>query len=303
MHIRQALTTCIALLTALPVWIPNSAAQSAKPTLTTLYSFKGPTSVPPDGWIPDGVAIGNGGKLYGTTQYGGAYGACVPHCGEPGFGTVFEVTPPSIPGGAWSETVLLNFTGGKDGFLPTGGVVVGKDGVLYGTTLYNEYRESCGTVFALTPPSLPGGAWTQNVLHRFARAGGDGCGPYTGVVVGDNGVVYGATVSGGSSDDGTVFALSPPASPGGSWNMRTLHNFTGAPGDGYGPNGLFIGPDGVLYGTTQRGGTGPASKPSPVAERCSRWRRQLLLAAHGPKRCCATSRALPATAHYHSDLP
>jgi uncharacterized repeat protein (TIGR03803 family) len=261
MHIRQALTTCGALLTAILLWMPNSAAQSAKPTLTTLYSFQGPSAQPPDGWIREGVVIGSGGKLYGTTEYGGAYGACVPHCGEPGFGTVFELTPPSGPGGAWSETVLLNFSGGNDGFNPTAGVAIGKGGVLYGTTLYKEYRSSCGTVFALIPPTLPGGAWTQNVLHRFARTGGEGCGPYTGVVVGDNGVVYGTTVSGGSSDDGTVFALSPPASPGGSWSMRTLHNFTGAPGDGYAPNGLLIGRDGGLYGTTQGGGTGPCTDP------------------------------------------
>jgi hypothetical protein len=38
--------------------------------------------------------------------------------------------------------------------------------------------------------------------------------------------------------------------------MRTLHTFTGSPSDGYIPNGLSIGQDGVLYGTTQAGGSG-----------------------------------------------
>jgi uncharacterized repeat protein (TIGR03803 family) len=177
---------------------------------------------------------------------------------------VFELTPPSTsPGGAWSEAVLLNFRGGKDGANPMAGVVVGKDGVLYGTASDSNYRATCGIAFSLTPPALPGGAWTENILHRFRGGNVDGCEPRAGVVIGESGALYGTTLFGGASGAGTVFTLIPPASPGGSWSEKTLHSFAGSPGDGYEPNGLSIGHDGVLYGTTEGGGTGSCTAVLP----------------------------------------
>jgi hypothetical protein len=154
----RAWTTGGILFATFLVSASNGAAQNDSPTLTTLYSFRGQYSEPRDGSQPlGGLAVGSGGTLYGTTIFGGAYGICVPGCGQPGFGMVFALTPPAGPGGTWSETVLLYFRGGKEGSNPTAGVAIGKRGVLYGTTLYNGYT-GCGTVFALTPPELPGGA-------------------------------------------------------------------------------------------------------------------------------------------------
>jgi hypothetical protein len=65
-------------------------------------------------------------------------------------GTVFSLTPPASPGGAWSETVLHNFTGGSDGSLPGAGVVIGHAGDLFGTTPEGG-TSGLGTVFTLTP--------------------------------------------------------------------------------------------------------------------------------------------------------
>lgn len=253
---RHASHVCGWVLAMLLPLAPHTAAQNPGPTLTTLYSFRGQYSNPPDGWVPEGVVVGPGGTLYGTTLFGGAHGVCVPGCAEPGFGTVFELTPPSSPGGAWSEAVLLNFRGGQDGANPMASVVVGKDGVLYGTASDNNYRATCGTVFALAPPALPGGAWAENVLHRFRSGNIDGCEPRAGVSIGESGILYGTTLFGGASGAGAVFALIPPASSGGSWSEETLHSFAGSPGDGYEPNGLAIGKDGVLFGATEGGGTG-----------------------------------------------
>ncbi len=76
---------------------------------------------------------------------------------------------------------------------------------------------------------------------------------YNPVVIGSGGVLYGTTF-GGVSCCGTVFSLSPPSSPGGSWNLTTLYSFTGGE-DGSLPSGpVAIGDAGVLYGATLQGG-------------------------------------------------
>ena len=94
-----------------------------------------------------GLIIDTSGNLYGTTSGGGTSGAN---------GTVFELTPPSTSGGAWTESVLWNFGNGTDGTIPVAGLIMDASGNLYGTTdsggMYNG-----GTVFELMPPSTVGG--------------------------------------------------------------------------------------------------------------------------------------------------
>jgi hypothetical protein len=95
-------------------------------------------------WPEAGVTIGPGGVLYGTTTYGGKT-ACPSGCG-----TAFSLTPPPAPGGAWTETVLAEFTGKKgDGEYPNAGLTIGPGGVLYGVTTGSGKTK--GTVYALTP--------------------------------------------------------------------------------------------------------------------------------------------------------
>jgi hypothetical protein len=197
-----------------------------------------------------GVAIGGDGVLYGTTSNGN--------------GEVYSLTPPATPGGTWTETSLHAFAGApEDGGSPGGaGVVVGTDKVLYGTSFDGgtgtACRNGCGTVYSLTPPTIPGGAWTEAVLYNFAGAD-DGQAP-TGVVIGPDKVLYGTTSNGGSGTScydgcGTVFSLTPPADPGGPWTEKILHDFTGP--DGANPGaGVALGTDGGLYGTTVNGGSG-----------------------------------------------
>ena len=118
--------------------------------------------------------------------------------------------------------MLYNFTGlGGDGAYPVSSVVVGKNGALYGTTEnggrstsgsppcgYQEFA-GCGTVFELTPPATPGGAWTERVLHSFSGEHGDGAMPAAGLALSATGVLYGTTSGGGASGEGTVFAVKP----------------------------------------------------------------------------------------------
>src|SRR4051812_24537229 len=75
------------------------------------------------------------GAFYGTTYEGGAND----------YGTVFQLTPPASSGAAWKETVLYSFCSQSDcadGSYPTSGLILGKDGALYGTTQYGG--DVCG---------------------------------------------------------------------------------------------------------------------------------------------------------------
>jgi uncharacterized repeat protein (TIGR03803 family) len=173
--------------------------------------------------------------LYGTTPNGGASNA----------GAVYALTPPVSPGSSWTESVLYSFAGGSDGMAPAATVNIGLGGVLYGTTFQGgtgSCFNGCGTVFSLTPPATQGGTWTETVLYRFT-GGSDGAGPQTGVVIGAGQVLYGTTV--GTSNGATVFALSPPSSPGGAWSEQTLYQF---PPDLVLNGGVAVGARGVVYG-------------------------------------------------------
>jgi len=215
-------------------------------TQTTLYALLGGSR----GGGPLGsLAVGNAGTLFGVTSRGGWTGDfCAAGCG-----TVFSLTPPAATGGQWTAGVLHAFNPQVgDGYRPLAGLVIGPGGVLYGTTA-DGGAGGVGTVFSLTPPAAPGAPMTETTLHAFTEFEGDGYLPDRPLVLGPNGVLYGATEYGGAEGHGTVFELAPPASPGGIWTETILHSFTGG-ADGGNPNGLTLGPDGTLYGTNTEGG-------------------------------------------------
>jgi len=156
---------------------------------------------------------------------------------------------------AWSgdtEMVVYNFTGGNDGGNPAAQLIFDKAGNAYGTTVVGGLY-GCGTVFELTPS---GGLLQESVLYNFSCFG-DGKNPYGGVVLDNNGNLYGTTVAGGSGGDctgdgcGVVYELTRS---GGTWSQSVLYNFTGGD-DGFGPGGgVVFDKSGNLYGTTPDGG-------------------------------------------------
>jgi uncharacterized repeat protein (TIGR03803 family) len=138
---------------------------------------------------------------------------------------VLELTPPTAAGGSWREAVLYSFTGSDgDGAFPQAGLVMDKNGALYGTTVAGGVSNTqcaggCGTVFRLTPPGASGGAWTETVLYAFNGGPSDGSSAYADLTFTKEGVLYGTTYSGGSracaatssalAGCGTVFELVP----------------------------------------------------------------------------------------------
>jgi hypothetical protein len=206
--------------------------------------------------LPTGLALGSQGQLYGMTLEGGSGQACSFGCG-----TVFVLNPPPAPGGPWTRHLLYTFRGGLDGAFPTGSPAVSPNGTIFGTTQYGGGEHGCdgilpgcGAVFALTAPESPGKPWTETLVYSF-RGDEDGANPGGGLIVDENGALYGTTPVGGEYFKGSVFKLSPPAVPGGDWTKTIIYSFTNHDGDGSQPSsGLEAGPGGVLYGTTAFGG-------------------------------------------------
>lgn len=217
-------------------------------TENVIYSFKGGA----DGSAPNSVILDSVGNLYGTTNLGGILcGGGIDACG-----TAFELT--SSPTGSWTKTLLYEF--GQypgDGTRPAAGLVLDKEGNLYGTTTLGGIGriDGNGTVFELTP--LGGGKWSETLLHKFDPNTRDGSSPQSSLIMDQAGNLYGTTSAGGngcSSGCGTIFELSPEA--GGQWTETILYSFRGSI-DGGGPFGAVIfDAAGNLYGTADEGGTG-----------------------------------------------
>ncbi len=206
------------------------------------------------------------GNLYGTALAGGNKSTkCEASTGFLGCGVVFELTRTAH--GTWKKTVLHAFTAGKDGGVPTGGVILDSAGNLYGTTLFGGdhkpydcqaspgFPPGCGVVFKLTP--TPHGPWTETVLYTFT-GGADGNEPWGNPTFDSSGNLFGTTSIGGNTGCGSygcgvVFKLTP--GNGGPWTESVLYAFNAGRDGGYPySDGVTFDSQGNLYGVAKFGG-------------------------------------------------
>ena len=189
----------------------------------------------PDGSLVDGSLIqGKDSLLYGVTPLGGAFDTIYG-----GNGTIFSYNMAT-----GTETVLYSFGSGgaNDGDEPQGALILVNDSLLYGLTTYGgKYDE--GTIFSYN-------IHTGNVIITYNFGNGtDASRPSGALIRANNGLYYGLTWAGGTTDSGAIFSYDISND-----NEIVLHSF--GPGDGKTPFGSLIqASNGLLYGTTFTGGT------------------------------------------------
>lgn len=155
--------------------------------------------------------------------------------------TTFEPAPDAI-----LEPAFL-FNG--NGNTPQAPLALGPDGSLWGTTTAGGTFNR-GVAFRM---SAGGTLTTLGSFYGNTNGSDSGQSSNGSLVRAGDGNYYGTTNTGGTSNSGTVFRLTPQG------RLTTLISFTGGSGAALGAspiNGLTLGPDGHLYGVTQAGGTG-----------------------------------------------
>ena len=165
-----------------------------------LYAFTGG----PDGGNPfAGVVEDTAGNLYGTTNTGGITPCTSDE--SAGCGVIYELSPQS--NGTWLETVLFAFQATGTGAEPEQGTLTfDAAGALYGSTIFGATSfPGNGVIYKL---ARSGAGWKETVLYEF-QGQPDGSGPEDSPLLMRGGTLFGTTVAGGSSDNGTVFELKP----------------------------------------------------------------------------------------------
>lgn len=228
------------------------ALSAAGTNFVTLHNFAalgGSPLINSDGAEPyAGVAL-SGNRLYGSAEEGGSAGG----------GAVFAVNPEGS-----GFTNLHNFTAtmsdgpkltNSDGFAPQAGLLVSGNR-LYGTAVAGGSGGS-GTIFAL---NADGTGFTN--LHNFGaritnslgvNTNSDGAGPVARLVLSSN-TLYGTAPNGGSSGNGTIFALNTDGT-----GFRILHTFSDLENhtnsDGATPHAGLVLSGSTLYGAAEYGGS------------------------------------------------
>ncbi|MDB6023578.1 MAG: hypothetical protein JWQ04_3435 [Pedosphaera sp.] len=167
------------------------------------------------------LCIGTDGAVYGAAWAGGSGSV----------GTLFRVTTNGS-----SFRTIFSFNNSQNGGSPYGGMALGPDGALYGTTQYGGTNSGQGTIFRLTPSG------TNFIFTNLLVFNGtNGANPQGALLNGGDGFMYGTTFAGGTNNNGTIFRINTN----GAFNTVALFMLT----NGYQPlGGLVRGADGAFYG-------------------------------------------------------
>jgi uncharacterized repeat protein (TIGR03803 family) len=208
----------------------------------TLFNFPDGSG---GGTIPNGLVLSSN-TLYGTTASGGsAYNGTVFKIATDGSGftRIHDFSASAYDPSSGSQT-------NGDGAYPQAALVLSAN-TLYGTASGGGSGGG-GTVFKLGTNGL-GFA----VLHNFTNS--DGSVPSAELMLSSN-TLYGTTESGGSGNAGTVFKIGTNGTGFGTLHVFPATVFDGTAnytnGDGAEPYGGLILSGGMLYGTTEAGGSG-----------------------------------------------
>jgi uncharacterized repeat protein (TIGR03803 family) len=194
---------------------------------TQLHSFVGGAS---DGTFPFGSLTISGNIAYGFTADGGSASG--------GSGTLFQINTSGTGFG-----LLHSFVGGStDGGLPLG------TPLLIGSTICGTSQQggtgSDGTVFKVNTDGTG-----FSLFHSFSSAGTDGFFPDASLVASGS-TLFGTTAQGGSPHNGTIFQINTSGS-----GYAVAHPFALNDSEGTNPHGTLTLFNGVLYGTTEGGGS------------------------------------------------
>ncbi len=203
-----------------------SAATATAQTYTVLYTYPGTDNNTSGITWPSLLSQGQDGDLYSTIQTNGVYNA----------GSVYKITTT----GQYDLLYSFCSEGGHcltTGANPTGGVSLGFDGNLWGTTL-NGGKDGAGTVFKLTPSG------TLTSVYSFTN-GTDDSAPIYLPLQGQDGNLYGVSEEQYNTQYGSFYKLTTKG-------KITAHPFNYT--DGATPNLAVQGTDLNFYGTTQGGG-------------------------------------------------
>lgn len=216
----------------------------ASATESVIYAFNGEAG---DGDAPYGSPIlDSKGAVYGTSSAinGG------------GPGVVWKLTP---SGSKYKESAIFKFPS-KDtgGATPLAALIMDSAGTIFGTASTGGKGScpngGCGVVFALTPS---GGTYKETILHYFGTAKNDGTTPF-GTLLLSGTELYGTASYGGTGTCtqgalpgcGIVFKVSTKGA-----GFAVLYSFKGSKDGSYPGTGLTAGKSGVLFGTTNNGGS------------------------------------------------
>lgn len=194
---------------------------------TTVYRFPANSGSGRFVGMPGGLVEGSDGSLYGTTSVPSAY---IGSAGE-----IFRITPDGVTATLASRYLL-------------GGVIVARDGRLYGTVAADTtpFAEVPGFVFRLESDGTLTSLYTTDLLN-----------PSSELVETDDGSLYGPNAGLNRfplepTVMGDIFQL-VPSPAGGAFSGSVRHTFRGL--DGAIPIGRMTqGRDGLVYGTTLDGG-------------------------------------------------
>jgi uncharacterized repeat protein (TIGR03803 family) len=195
-------------------------------TQRTIHSFVGGA----EGCYPTGgLGLNAAGALVGIAS----------GCGAGGAGTVFRS---SLNG---TVVVLYAFTAVTDGYNNTScsghaPILRPSDSFLVGSNCYGG-PFGYGTVWELAPNGR------FNALHYANETWADGLYPRDIALLPDESIV-GISQDGGIGGNGTVFRIAV------NGNYSIIYDFTSQGHEGYGPQGIAVGPDGGFYGVNYYGG-------------------------------------------------